>query len=715
MKKFAAFMAAGALVGALGFTFIKVQEFSDVEHERFQTALWQLKHQDTAFNEGVLKARFALLDDYDSFLSQGTEMRSCLATLGRTPAFIDATGKAGIDRARAEYAVSLQAREKLLERFKSRNATLANSRRYLPVALEELSARASRDPAGRGLESAVNDLARLTLSRLTSAEDAPADAQAGMQRLVQWCTQNPDHPEAAFAASLLRHVRVITEGQSEVDALTRSLLALPTDISIRSLFETYQASVAKALGRSAQYRTLFYMLGAAMLLGVIFCFLALRSANRQLEARVWSRTAELEAEISERKIAEQKLKESLRSLAAINAVLDRACIIACTDQRGTITYANDNLCRISEYSREELIGQNHRILKSDEHPHSFFVAMWKAIARGEIWRGEIKNVTKSGRVYWVDTTIGPLHDEEGKPNGYMAIRTDVTERKRVEAEVAEINKRLIDTSRQAGMAEVATGVLHNVGNVLNSVNVSATLITDQLKKSRMPDVARVVALLREHSGNLAGFLATDPKGQKVPAFLEQVAVRLGEEQRQYLEELDSLRKNIEHIKEIVTMQQSYASVSGVTEVIRVPELVEDTLRMNATAFDRHEVQILRDFQEVPPINTEKHKILQILINLLRNAKYACDDSGRSDRQIAVRVAQGCGRITISVSDNGVGIPQENLLRIFNHGFTTRKTGHGFGLHSGALAAKELGGELRAHSDGPGMGATFTLELPCQRN
>jgi PAS domain S-box-containing protein len=715
VKKAAIIMASGALIVALGFSFLKAREFSDAEHERFQTALWQLKHLDTAFNESVLEARFALLDNYDGFLALETEMKSCLSKLAQPPVFIDAQGKAAIKKASAEYTASLQTREKLLERFKSKNATLANSRRYLPVALEELSARASHDPAGRELESAVNDLARLTLLRLTSPDDAPADAQAGMQRLVEWSAKNPAHPEAAFAGSLLRHVRVITDNQSEVDALTRNLLVLPTDISIRGLFEAYQASVAKALSRSGQYRTLLYLLGVVMLLGVNSAFLALRNANRTLEERVRNRTAELEAEISERKNTEQKLKESLRSLAAINAVLDRAWIIARTDQRGTITYANDNLCRISEYSREELIGQNHRILKSNEHPDSFFVTMWKTIAKGEVWRGEIKNVAKSGRVYWVDTTIGPLLDEDGKPDGYMAIRTDVTERKRVEAEVAEMNKRLIDTSRQAGMAEVATGVLHNVGNVLNSVNVSATMVGDQVRKSRVKDVARVVELLRAHSEDLASFLTTDPKGQKVPFFLEQLATRLGEEQAQCLEELDSLVKNIEHIKEIVAMQQSYANVSGVAEVIRVPDLIEDTLRMNAAAFDRHEVQILRDFQEVPPISTEKHKILQILINLLRNAKYACDDSGRNDRQIAVRVAQGCGRITISVSDNGVGIPQENLLRIFNHGFTTRKTGHGFGLHSGALAARELGGELRAHSDGPGMGATFTLELPCQRN
>jgi signal transduction histidine kinase len=126
---------------------------------------------------------------------------------------------------------------------------------------------------------------------------------------------------------------------------------------------------------------------------------------------------------------------------------------------------------------------------------------------------------------------------------------------------------------------------------------------------------------------------------------------------------------------------------------------------------RHEVEVVREFESVPTLNVEKHKILQILVNLLRNAKYACHDSERADKRLTVRVANGEGRIRISVIDNGVGIPPENLTRIFNHGFTTRKDGHGFGLHSSALAAKEMGGSLTVRSDGVGQGATFTLELP----
>jgi signal transduction histidine kinase len=157
-------------------------------------------------------------------------------------------------------------------------------------------------------------------------------------------------------------------------------------------------------------------------------------------------------------------------------------------------------------------------------------------------------------------------------------------------------------------------------------------------------------------------------------------------------------------------------VSGVCENLAAAGLVEDALRMNAAAFDRHHIDVVREFADnTPPVRVDRHKVLQILINLLRNAKYAMDaqsaKSGQAKR-LVVRVGVAFpDRVKITIADNGVGIDPENLTRIFNHGFTTKKDGHGFGLHSGANAAKEMGGTLTARSDGPGKGAEFALELP----
>ncbi len=160
------------------------------------------------------------------------------------------------------------------------------------------------------------------------------------------------------------------------------------------------------------------------------------------------------------------------------------------------------------------------------------------------------------------------------------------------------------------------------------------------------------------------------------------------------------------------MQQTYAKVSGITEILNLRELIEDALQMNEAALTRHDVQVIRDYGKMPTLRTQKHQVLQILVNLISNAKYACDEGALPDKIIKLSTAmKGTDSITISVTDNGVGIPAENLTRIFSHGFTTRREGHGFGLHSSALAANELGGTLLVQSEGVGRGATFTLELP----
>jgi C4-dicarboxylate-specific signal transduction histidine kinase len=292
------------------------------------------------------------------------------------------------------------------------------------------------------------------------------------------------------------------------------------------------------------------------------------------------------------------------------------------------------------------------------------------------------------------------------------LQREVEERQRAERKSQELHKELVTASRQAGMAEVATDVLHNVGNVLNSLNVSTEIINDRLARMQSDGVRRVAELLRQHAQDLGPFLTADPKGRLVPEFLGNLGTHLDEERAEMTREMTQLTRNVGHIKEIVEMQQSYARMLGLVEDLQVEELVEDAISLNSGAFHRHRVELRRAFQPVPRVRVDKHKVLQILVNLLRNAKYALDETNRPDRLISVQVQPGApDRVQVVVQDNGAGIPPENLTRIFQHGFTTRRNGHGFGLHSGALAAQEMGGKLSAASDGPGRGATFTLELP----
>ncbi len=317
----------------------------------------------------------------------------------------------------------------------------------------------------------------------------------------------------------------------------------------------------------------------------------------------------------------------------------------------------------------------------------------------------------TSKTAWSHITKMPWVDSEGNIIGTFGVTRDITALKEAEAQLEAVHQRLVETSRLAGMAEVATDVLHNVGNVLNSVNISCSLTIEKIKTSKMTSLSKVSALLSEHRERLGEFLSNDPRGQQIPGYLSALADHLRDDQAHLLKELEQLLRHIDHIKQIVAMQQSYAKVAGVKETISANQLVEDALQINAAALVRHDVHVTRDFQDTPPISTEKHKVLQILVNLIRNAKYAMDDAKPPKKILIIRIRLEDGNVRIDVIDNGVGIPKENLTRIFGHGFTTRRNGHGFGLHSSAIAVKELGGSLTAHSEGSGRGATFTLLLP----
>ena len=272
-------------------------------------------------------------------------------------------------------------------------------------------------------------------------------------------------------------------------------------------------------------------------------------------------------------------------------------------------------------------------------------------------------------------------------------------------------RQLLVTSRQAGMAEVATNILHNVGNVLNSVNVSGRLILDKVERSKVTGISKAVTLLESHKNDLPGFFEDQFTGKRLLDYLSKLDAYLTEEQFEIQKEVQTLLNNILHIKKIVAMQQSYARVSEVLETLNIEDLVEDALQLNCDALETGRIKVVREFCESQPIPVDKHRVLQILVNLIRNAMQAFGDAAGNDKQVTLRITKESDRMKIAIIDNGIGIPKENMDRIFGHGFTTRKDGHGFGLHSSALAAKELGGALAVFSEGSGRGAKFTLELP----
>ncbi|MDB5872267.1 MAG: multi-sensor signal transduction histidine kinase [Ramlibacter sp.] len=418
----------------------------------------------------------------------------------------------------------------------------------------------------------------------------------------------------------------------------------------------------------------------------------------------------------ERGTAQETLRLSeKRSRSIIDSAQDAFVSI---DSEGVIREWNHQAEAVFGWPRGEVIGTFlHEKIIPHEHreAHLRGIRHLQATGTGPVLNKpiELTALRRNGEQFPVEMTIWAL--SMGAETTYNAFLRDLTERKRAQAELEDVQK-TVDASRQAGMAEIATNVLHNVGNILNSVNVSATLVSGTLRTSRARGLSQAVQMLDEHAANLGDFLTLDPKGKLLPGYLAGVAQALAQEQQQMSTELAHLTDSIDHIKGVVATQQSYAGGVNLVEPLQICDVAEDALRMNCGALERHGVTVVKQFSQVPVVRLDRVRVLQILVNLISNAGNAMENVPAQHSRITLSVdAIGSRGLRVSVRDEGEGIPVENLTRIFAHGFTTRKKGHGFGLHSCALAARQMGGTLTAHSDGPGRGATFTLELPTAGN
>ncbi len=318
-------------------------------------------------------------------------------------------------------------------------------------------------------------------------------------------------------------------------------------------------------------------------------------------------------------------------------------------------------------------------------------------------------IRADGEIRHILSIAAPADSENGPVGRIAGITLDRTERVLADQREQALQQQLLESSRQAGMAEIATGVLHNVGNILNSLGIANSTARRAMKSLRLEQLEQAATLLRSNRDTLGAFLTNDERGRHLPEYLPALAGQIASSSRAIQTELDTIEELLRHLRDIVSAQQQVARVGGQYESLRLIEVVETALLVHAAEFAQ--IELVREYEELPPISTDRHKLLQILVNLISNARDALAAGASDCRRIVVKLARDGDQVQVTIEDSGIGMSEEVLSQLWRFGFTTKKNGHGFGLHNSANAAHEIGAALTAHSDGVGHGSRFVLRLP----
>jgi PAS domain S-box-containing protein len=369
----------------------------------------------------------------------------------------------------------------------------------------------------------------------------------------------------------------------------------------------------------------------------------------------------------------ESLERSLKELGDIKFALDQSTIIAITDPRGVINYVNDEFCRISKYSREELLGQDHRLINSGYHPKEFIRELWTTIANGKVWKGELRNSAKDQSIYWVDTTIVPFLDSDGKPYQYVAIRHDITKLKLAEE---QIRQQAVDLKRAVQLSfvgELAAGLAHEIKNPLAGIQGAV----DILIRRRDPEDPELEALegVRHQVERIDG---------TVRALLDRARPR--PLNRVYT----SLTELTQRAVDVAKAQLTGGANHGRVRIEFEPPLADIKIKADAAQVEDAVLNLIINSLEAIEVEGE------IKVSIRRTES---DDEAATEEEAV-----------IEVSDNGRGISEEDIARIFNPFFTTREGGTGLGLPAVRRISRAHGGRVEVDSS-PGKGSSFRIFLP----
>jgi PAS domain S-box-containing protein len=413
------------------------------------------------------------------------------------------------------------------------------------------------------------------------------------------------------------------------------------------------------------------------------------------------------------KLANDKEHDLKKSEQLNRSILDNASeAMVVANENGVITIFNNAAELTFGRARCHVIGKTIDTLLQ--------MPNWKSLQMlfeaGASWTPSdrlLRGIGGNGEAFPCSVSISQVVAGDG--NLYILIARDETERIESEKKLADVNRQLMDASRKSGMAEVATGVLHNVGNVLNSLNVSLHVIDGKLDGRVHSRINKAVDLLSANSENLEDFFSNDSRGKHLPAYLQKLSSMLLDDQTIICDEVEQLQKHIEHINEIVRAQQGNATSQSFYRQESPSELMEDAATFNEHRNHEFDICISKEFFHGSSIETDRHKVLQILVNLIKNAQDSLAKTEGRKRKICLR-SETVDRefVDLIVEDNGIGISKEQIENVLRFGYSTKLDGHGFGLHSSLNTANQIGAELRVESDGEDKGARFVLRIPVKQ-
>ncbi len=427
----------------------------------------------------------------------------------------------------------------------------------------------------------------------------------------------------------------------------------------------------------------------------------------------------------ERYIVERSMKLSSQEIFDLNLNLERAQHIAglgywtISTDTGEISWSKELSDIVHVYTNVEKPNLEQTFAMIHPNDRNMFAAIIeKARTSMEQFTVDLRLIALDGTCHWFHT-VGAQVDENKAPyNPISGISMDITLRKQNEFDIASLNQQILSSAKAAGVAEIVTTVLHNIGNILTSMTVSSNLLIESYMSTNYQLFADICKLFNEHESDLAEYLKHDQKGMLLPAMLNALSEDMLSRYYTTKEELAIINDGIKNIKEILLTQQEFAIVGGASEHLDLKDVMENTLKIFSMLICKDSITLTQEYNDILKVWVDKAKLIHVLLNVLKNARESLmfGESNQTTKTINISIQASKnqqGMAEILISDNGAGIRSEDLKKLFNYGFTTKKTGHGFGLHSCALYISELGGMISVSSPGPGKGATFTILIPLE--